>query len=350
MRINNTRSTSSSIYVSSIHASQHMPKEEKEDQEKSKRNKNRLIYDALDQLHQETKSHYLGKSVSPFIEQEYYEFHKGKGPDKKTHLEKNNEDSDPKKKSERQETLSFSYFSLPGQKGERWTISDMNYRSFPGVSSERNEDERFSYFTLFEAIILSHILYKRLKEGTYHIFLEPLTVDKDKRLYELELSFSLEKEIVMHYHLSYDFNRFQFSIKDILKDENVGNISFKLEDGCQSVLHAKGFFEDLNLDIYPIWKEDGSRKLHVQHLKIGDRQLDLVTTSKSHRKGQWSFKAQEDPFLYDVMVESFRGKKNQVYTQKRSQLGKSKLLTNLFFMDNIFPEPFSAAIDLTVRY
>ena len=29
MRINNTRSTSSSIYVSSIHASQHMPKEEK---------------------------------------------------------------------------------------------------------------------------------------------------------------------------------------------------------------------------------------------------------------------------------------------------------------------------------
>jgi hypothetical protein len=211
-----------------------------------------------------------------------------------------------------------------------------NYSGLKRVIS----DDRFTYFTLIEAILIYNILYEQLPEGSLKFSFGTKKVFKAAKSIEVHLAIYKKKEVFKKYKIIYDIERSFFDIFDFLTNQKVGEVDFDLVGQENYVEEATGSIEGKTLNLDPVWDKDNPSCIKYQTLKIGHRILDLTSTSKDSREGQWSFKGLEQPVGYQMIFCAYETKEDHVLTTKRIRIGKSELQLDLRFLDDCFPEPY----------
>jgi len=218
-------------------------------------------------------------------------------------------------------------------------IADFSVKENAASVNRVIEDDRFSYFTLIEAILIYNILYEKLPKGKLGFsFATKKLLKKENALEGHLVIFKGEKE-VKKYRIIYDIKRSFFDIFDG-KNKRIGEIDFELVGEYNNVEEARGKLEGVAINLDPVWDRFNKNRIKYQVLKIGHRKLDLTPRGKGNRYGHWSFQGLEEPVGFEVMFSSFEGMRDHVKTRKKIKIGKSVLEMELRFIDDRFPEPY----------
>ena len=219
------------------------------------------------------------------------------------------------------------------------------------VDSERRLkpvfQDKFSYFTLVEALIIYNILFEKLPKKNLSISFGLEKINKRKQTLESSLHIYHRKSSVKQYRIIYDIVKTAYTVFDKATNTIVGEVNFDIDNAHYYLEEAVGKIEGKRLLLDPVWEVNDPSKMRYQILRIGHRKLDLTSVSKKHRKGLWSFKPNEDPVYFDEVIESHEIKKNHIVTKKNIKVGKVQLKLTLKFFDDIFTEPYAVSGKIT---
>jgi hypothetical protein len=203
-------------------------------------------------------------------------------------------------------------------------------------------DDRFTYFTLLEAILTYNVLFERLPKGRLGFSYGMTKIMKKEYSVEAKLAIFYKEKVIKKYRIVYDIKRFFFDIYNDLDGNKVGEVDFELVGSANIVEEAKGVLEGITINLDPVWDKISENKIKYQVLKIGHRVLDLTSTSKDSRQGSWSFRGTEDPVSYKMIFSAFETKKDHISTTKKIIIGRSEINIKLSFIDDCIPEPYDA--------
>lgn len=219
------------------------------------------------------------------------------------------------------------------------------------VDSERRLkpvfQDKFSYFTLVEALIIYNILFEKLPKKNLSISFGLEKINKRKQQLESSLHIYHRKSSVKQYRIIYDIVKTAYTVFDKATNTIVGDVNFDIDNAHYYLEEAIGKIEGKRLLLDPVWEVDDPSKMRYQVLQIGHRKLDLTSVSKKHRKGLWSFKPNEEPIYFDEVIESHETKKNHIVTKKNIKVGKAQLKLTLKFFDDVFTEPYAVSGKIT---
>ncbi|MCP4049334.1 MAG: hypothetical protein GY730_01320 [bacterium] len=235
----------------------------------------------------------------------------------------------------------FNYYSSDIQMLDASSAVRLNMdNSYPLNSTYINND-RFTYFTLIETILISNILFNKFPEGELKFSFGVTKILDNKKSLETQLLISKNEKEIKKYRLVYEIIKSFFSVYDFNTNTKVGELDFILVGKENYVEEVHGRLEGNEIHLDPVWHKNQPDKIKYQTLKIGHRKLDLTATSKKAREGHWSFKGNEQPVPFSVIYNSYETKIDHILTQKSIRTGKSSLEINLKYIDDVFPEPYS---------
>ncbi|NQY75408.1 MAG: hypothetical protein HRT90_11740 [Candidatus Margulisbacteria bacterium] len=219
-------------------------------------------------------------------------------------------------------------------------IYDYGLRIKVGARNKIIQDDRFTYFTLIESIIMGIILAEKLPSGALTLSLGTKKISQKAQTIESHLGFYKGTRCLLKYCLLYDIAKTTYTLYEFKTKTPIGYLKMTLVGKSCIVEEINGTFEGFDIHIDPVWDKKDKRKINYQTLKIGNRTLDLTSTSKTHRKGMWVGPSHTPPLYFESLFESRKTKKDHIVTEKKITIGKRKLTLTLKFFDDHFPEPY----------
>jgi len=214
----------------------------------------------------------------------------------------------------------------------------------------RLNNDRFTYFTLIETLLIHHVLFNKLPEGKHAISFSIVKIHQNAQQLETTLQITQKKKPICSFKIIYDIKKSLFYIYESTTNKKLGEINFHLVGQENYVELATGHFDGHTISIDPVWDKRDASKIQYQLLKIGHRQLDLTPISKGARVGQWSFQGLEPPIPFQVRFGTYKTKKDHIETRKNIHIGKSKLSLILKFINDKFPEPYKGKGSLSITH
>ena len=226
-------------------------------------------------------------------------------------------------------------------------VTSMSLEQDKNAKKFRVSDDRFSYFTLIEALILYHILYEKcpmsnvgIKYGTFKL------LKKKKELHSV-LIFHQKKTVLKKFHIIFHIPTLQYKIIDLIKGQPMGELRYTISETMME--EAKGRFDDVTICLDPVWDPSEMFKIRYQDIRIGDYRLDLTAVTRDHRKGRWKGPIQKKSIPFDVIYDSARYHRHHIRTKKQLKVGEIRVSLSLKFFDDAFSEPYSATGKLVTR-
>ncbi|RAP33446.1 hypothetical protein DID77_03065 [Candidatus Marinamargulisbacteria bacterium SCGC AG-439-L15] len=227
-------------------------------------------------------------------------------------------------------------------------IQKVTKEQAPLLPKNRLSQDKFTYFTLIEALIYHDLLYEEYPHGELSASYATYKINKGTRQLLSELQISKGKTPLKRYRLTYDILSHTYTINELQQKKQVGKVRFSLAGTAYLMEEAKGTLYGKPLVLDPVWKSHQKQIIGYQRLQIGHRTLDLTSPSKYHRKGSWSFKANEHPIRHELTFDSYDVKKNHILTRKKVTMGPHQLSFRLKFLNDCFSEPYAMTADMSL--
>lgn len=206
----------------------------------------------------------------------------------------------------------------------------------------RRVHDKFTYFTLVEALVLDQLLDRPALDGPYTIRFNTKKIIKSKKRLISYLQIASSTNQLCNLQIIYDLTRSRYSIYSVDQHQKIGQVDFDLVGLNTYMEEANGHINGKSICLDPVWDPKRLGIIDYQRLQIGDRSLDLTSTSPDHRTGHWLARGQQSPIPFSVHYQATQTQTDHIMTQKKITVGPHRVRLDLYYFDDIFTEPYLA--------